>query len=321
MSTGGKPAARRAASTAMARAVRGVALVIVLWMLALLTVIAGSMVYSLRSDVQVAGNLAAAASAEAAADAGVFRAIRELARPITDVRRWQGNGLAHEWRFGDAALRIVIIGEAGKININAAPEILLAGMFRSLGADEEMAVSLADAIADWRDADDLRRPHGAEKEDYLAAGKDYPPKNGEFESIEELRLVLGITDEIFRRVVPLITVRSGRAGIDASVAPRAVLLALPGATPEEVDAFLEQRQARLAQGMPVVVPAFAQAWLAPPVADTFSIQVQAVLGDNTAFFREAVVQMAGNIRDPAVVLAWRSLPAGNEPPTSGAEQR
>ena len=290
---------------------RGIALVIVLWMLALLTVIANSMVFSLRSEVQVAGNHAASARAEAAADAGVYKAIRELTRPAADLQRWQGNGLAHEWIFDGVAVRVTIMDEAGKIDINAAPETLLGGLFRSLGVDETLASSLADAIIDWRDPDNLRRLNGAEKEDYIAAGKDYGPRNANFETVEELRLVLGLNDDIFRRAAPLITAYSGRPGVSSPVAPRAVLMALPGIAPEQVDSYLTERQALQLQGLPAPEAAFALASAARPVGDTFSIQVHAVLGDNTAFFREAVAQVTNNPKAPVVILAWRA-PAGGQ---------
>jgi general secretion pathway protein K len=289
----------------------GIALVVVLWMLALLTVIANSMVFSLRSDVQVAANNAGSARAEAAADAGVHKAIRELVRPATDPLRWQGNGLTHEWLFDDVAMRVTIIDEAGKIDLNAAPETLLGSLFRSLGVDETLAVSLADAIVDWRDPDDLRRVNGAEKEDYVAAGKDYGPRNANFETIEELRLVLGMNDDLFRRAAPLITVYSGRSGVSSSVAPRAVLMALPGMTPEQVDAYLAERQTLLAQGLPVSEAPFALTSAAQRVGDTFSIQVHAVLGDNIAFFREAVAQVTANPKAPVVILAWRAPGSGH----------
>ena len=291
---------------------RGIALVIVLWMLALLTVIANSMVFSLRTEVQVAANHAATARAEAAADAGVFKAMQELTRPVTDLRRWQGNGLAHEWVFGGVAMQIAIVDEAAKIDINAAPDVLLGSLFRSLGADDTTASSLADAIIDWRDPDDLRRMNGAEKEDYIAAGKDYVPRNANFETIDEMRLVLGMTAEMFQRASPLITVYSGRPGVDGLVAPRGVLAALPDVTPEQVDSYVTQRQALLMQGLPVVAPPFAIVSASQPVGDTFSIQVRAILGDNVAFFREAVVRTTGNVKEPVVILAWRSPKNGLE---------
>jgi general secretion pathway protein K len=284
----------------------GIALIIVLWMLALLTVIANNLVFSLRTEVQSTANSVASIRAEAAADAGVFKAIQELTRPETDLQRWQGNGLVHEWAFDNIAMQITILDEAARIDLNSAPDILLSSMFRSLGLDDTTASSLADAVVDWRDPDDLRKINGAEREDYIAAGKDYVPRNANFESVEELRLVLGMNDTIFWRTLPLVTVHSGRTGVSSLVAPRAVLLALPGATPDQVESFVAQRESLLWQGLPITEASFAATSNASPLRDTFSIQVRAVLGENTVFSREAVVRTTGNLKEPVVFLAWRS---------------
>lgn len=292
----------------------GVALVIVLWMLALLAVIAGSLVFSARTELAIAGNLASAARAEAAADAGVYKAIHELtSAPPGDPLAWHGDGKPHAWDFGDARLAIAIVDESARIDLNTANEALLRGLFVSLGLAPEEAEALTDAIADWRDADDLRRLHGAEQEDYAAAGRPSGPANANFTAVEELRQVLGFTDELYRRLEPLVTVYSGQGGINSAVASRQVLLALPGVAPEQVDAFLDQRRAALEQGLPAPIFPPAQAFAAGSLNAVVAVQVEAVLGDNTRFFREAVIRLTGNAREPAAILAWRA-PMAPPPP-------
>jgi len=298
--------AKRAHSLVQPRAQSGIALLIVLWMLALLSVIAGSLVFSSRTEVRMAGNTAALAQAEALADAGVSMAIHELARPQTDPERWKGDGLTHLWAFQGAGLRVTILDESAKIDLNAAPVVLLKGLLGVLGVAEPDADALADAVLDWRDADDLRSLHGAEKADYAAAGRDYGPANAPFETIEELRQVLGMSDDLFRKLEPLVTVYSRQSGINAAVAPREALLALPGAIPEQVDSFLEQRQILIEQGLPAPVFPGGQGLLAGATGSVFSIQVEAVSSDQVRFFREAVVRMTGDIKAPVTTLAWRA---------------
>jgi len=241
----------------------------------------------------MAGNLAALAQAEALADAGVYKAVHELVRPQTDLQRWKGDGLTHLWKFQGAELRVTILDESAKVDLNAAPAVLLKGLFRALGVAEPDADALADAVADWRDADDLRSLHGAEKADYAAAGRDYGPANAPFETIEELRQVLGMSDDLFRKLEPLVTVHSRQSGINAAVAPREVLLALPGATAEQVDLFLEQRRILIEQGLPAPPFPGGQGLSTGAIGSVFSIQVEAILSDNMGFFREAVVRMTG----------------------------
>ncbi len=298
----------------------GVALVLVLWMLALLSIIAGNLVFSTRTDLLVEGNFAAQAKAEAAADAGVYKAIYEMSQPPTvDIKPWRGDGVVHPWQFADCPLEITIVDESGRIDLNAASPALLQGLFRSLGRADADAEALADAIVDWRDADDLRSPHGAENEDYIAAGRSYGPANAPFEAVEELRQVLGIDEQLFLRAEPLLTVHSHHAGINTAVASRQVLLAIPDATPELVDTFIAQRNAALAeQAQPPLFP------LAPELQSggfgaIATILVRAELGDNMRFFREATVRLGGN--SPPVILAWRKpmVPSANTPPVASAE--
>lgn len=289
----------------------GIALVLVLWVLALLSVIAGSLVFSSRTEVLMAGNLASLAQAEAAADAGVYIAVAELARPQKDPLRWKGDGLTRLWEFRGARAQVTILDESAKVDLNSAPPALLKGLFLAAGLAEPDADALSDAVTDWRDQDDLRSLHGAEKAEYASAGRNFGPANAPFETIEELRQVLGVSDELFRRLEPLVTVHSRQAGINTDVAPREVLLALPGASPEQVDTFMEQRRALLEQGLPAPPFPGAVAFSAAASGSVFSIQVEAVMEDNSRFLREAVVRVTTDVRRPMTILAWRA-------PTRGA---
>jgi general secretion pathway protein K len=285
----------------------GIALVLVLWMLALLSAIAGSLVFSSRAELMIAANLASHARAEAFADAGVHKAVYELVtRSPMDPLRWKGDGFTHQWQFGGATLQVTILDESAKIDINSAPINLLQSLFQSQGLAEQEANALAAAVIDWRDADDLVTPNGAEKDAYAAAGRDYGPANAPFETIDELRLVLGMTDDLFRRLESSVTVYSQQAGVNSTVAQRNVLLSFPGATPELVDTYIEQRRQALEQGvLPLPFP-LGQGLTANATGSTFSIQVLADLGDNTRFFREAVVRPLGSPSEPITFLAWRA---------------
>lgn len=297
------------------RQVEGVALVLVLWMLVLLTVIANSLVFSSRTELQTIANSVSIAHAEALADAGVYMAIHQLSSASTtqltqvEPGRWKPDGLLRRWRYQDAELQVAIIDESGKIDINAAPQTLLADFFAASWVDRPTAEALGDAMLDWRDPDDLRHLHGAEKEEYALAGRDYIPANADFETIDELRQVLGMSGNLFSRIEPFISVHSRQAGINTAVAPREVLLSLPGVTAEQVDLFVTQRQALLEQGLPPAPFPAASGIVAPATATTYNIQVEVVLSNNTKFVRQAVVRLTGDPAEPVAVLVWRA-PAG-----------
>jgi len=219
---------------------RGLALVLVLWTMTLLAVIAGSFAYSMWTGTFVTRNAVDIAQARSLAEAGVQRAILALLDP-DPARRWAGNGSVRAWSFGGGVLAISVRDEAGLIDLNGAPATLLDGILRVGGIPQAARPRLVDAILDWRDADHLNHPHGAEDKAYRVAGRPYAAKDAPFEAVEELQLVLGMPAAVFEKLEPFLTVYSGQGGVNQSAAPREVLLALPNADPDAVDVLLAER--------------------------------------------------------------------------------
>ena len=284
---------------------KGVALVLVLWVVTLLSVIAGNFAFSMRGEAQIARNLLSAAQAQAQADGGIQRAWYELMKPPTEPNRWMGDGVVHEQKLDGGLLQISIQDESGKIDLNTASEALLVALFRSVGVGQEAAVALVDSVQDWRDADKLRRLNGAEEAEYLAAGKAYAPSNAPFETVDELQRVLGMTPDLFRLVEPALTVYSKQPGINTAVAPRSALLAIPGVNPEMADQFLAQRQSASAaqQPAPVFVGAgvFASGVAGVPA---YSARSKVKMLDGTVFVRQAIARISRDPKRPVTVLAW-----------------
>jgi len=221
---------------------RGIALIAVLWVLLLLAFLAASFSSSTRTEANLARNLVENAKAEALADAGVYRAITGLAIPIEEGGL-RVDGTVYVWAFGDGEVRLAIHDEGGKIDLNAASVDLLHGLFRSVGLDEQEAAALADAIADFRDDDDDRRPHGAEDMDYQAADLPHRAKDASFELIEELLQVKGMTGELYLRLRPSLTVHTGVDIPDRNTAPPDVLAALSAVDPEELEQDTAEEEA------------------------------------------------------------------------------
>ncbi len=233
---------------------------------------------------------------------------------------WRADGTVYAWRFGGGALRAAVESEAGKIDLNAAEEALLRGLFRSArwtgpdgapqGLDEAAAAALVDAVRDFADPDDLTRLHGAEDRDYLAAGLPWGAKDAAFEAVEELQQVLGMTAPLYEAVAPALTVYTGAAGVDARLVPRAVLLALSGAggtgggTETEAQAVDDYLAAR-AEAPAGAAPAFpaAEGQRARARARVYTIHAEARLASGAVFAREAVVRLGGG--QAARIEAWR----------------
>src|SRR5262249_32297234 len=95
----------------------GFALVVVLWIVALLALQVGIFNLTVRDAASLAVTELALAGGEALASSGVELAAARLME--TDAAwRWQADGRTREVAFGGARLAITIIDEAGRFDIN-----------------------------------------------------------------------------------------------------------------------------------------------------------------------------------------------------------
>ncbi len=295
---------------------RGIALIAVLWLTVLITVIASSFAYSMRGEALAARNTMSLAQAQTVADGAVMRVAFELSRPRTSPDVWIADGQAHAWNDGDIAVIAMATDETARIDLNTAAEPLLKGLLQNVGGlDPEAAQRTLDAILDWRDADDLVRPNGAEAADYRAAGRKITPSNAPFESVGELQRVLGVTAPLMAKLAGSLTVYSRQRGINPATAVRDVLLALPGATPEQVDSYIAARSEALANRLPVPPFAPAQAFTAA-ATPVWRIAVRTRSPDGVTFARDAVLRPMNDPRRPMVTLLWQEGTPGSVPEPS-----
>ena len=282
---------------------RGIALILVLWLTILLTVIGGSFAYGMRNEALAARNSLSLAQARALADGAIYRTVFELMRPKTLADVWSADGTVHAWDENGSRVVVNALDESGKIDLNTAPEGLIKGLLQTAAElDADTAARLIDVIEDWKDADDLRRPNGAEAADYQAAGLSYKPANAPFESVAELQRVLGMTPAIYGRIADSLTVHSRMAGINPAFASRAVLLAVPGATPEIVDTYIAQRRDALAAKLPP--PPFPVPGIVGATLNLWRIRAEVTTADGVTFTREAVVRQ-GDRRRLLSFLEWQ----------------
>ncbi|GGF51395.1 hypothetical protein GCM10011611_67330 [Aliidongia dinghuensis] len=220
------------------RAEGGWALVSVLWGLVIVSLIAAMMLSSARVSYRQAAFSVAEAQRRADADAATVRAVLGLLDSRVD-HRWRIDGVPQTWAFDGRVLRFAIEDEGGKIDLNASGDFAIRQLLKAVAPQ---ANGLADKILDWRDQKgDLHRLQGATGADYAAEGRDYRPRGGPFQSVDELKLVLGMTPEIFDRLAPAVTVFSGRSKANLATAPREVLMAVMGDDAATADAAIAAR--------------------------------------------------------------------------------
>lgn len=256
---------------------RGAALLLVLWLVALLTALVGAYALTARIEALQGRVGSRGAMAQEIARAGMEYALVRVADRNPETH-WQPNGRAYAWRFDGHDVQVRIIDETGKVDLNQADVPLLSRLMQALGEPPDASDALAAAIVDWRDADDLGQPvGGAEDGDYAAAGRPYGAKDAPFETIAELEQVLGMTPDLYARLEPFLTLYSGRGQPDATYAQGPVLVAMG----MDATAWLAQRE---------VAGAAGALQLVGTGSGTYSIESRARLADGRETSLRTVVR-------------------------------
>jgi general secretion pathway protein K len=171
---------------------------------------------------------------------------------------WKADGTPHRIEMAGGRCSVRIIDESGKISLNALTDssgIILKNLLLRHGATPEQADGIVDSILDWKDPDDLHRLSGAESEYYQSLPKPYRPRNADFETLEELILVKGITPDILYGteradgIIRHLTAQGKAARINLSAASKEVLLSLPGMDPEMATQLIAFRSSATINGI------------------------------------------------------------------------
>lgn len=291
---------------------RGFVLLVVLSTLGLLSIVVVSFTQISRSHVKVAAAVSESGRAEALADAGVNIAILELVagrakEPAS--RRFPLNAAPLTCSVGDdGRLTISVQDEGGKVDLNIGSEALLRALLLGLGAGE----AAAEAILDYRDEDDVRRPAGAERAEYLAAGRPRGPRNGPFLAVEELAGVLGLTPTDVDRLSPLVTIYSGLTGIDTSVAPKPLMIAVAQGIERGGSSMFENESASSFEREGGSSAPLPSQFLASSTRRAFMIRSKARIAGGATFVREATVEFQASGTSAFVLRRWRRGAAEGE---------
>jgi general secretion pathway protein K len=268
----------------------------VMWGLGLLAAIALSLNWNGNVSHSMARNSLETAEVNAVVEAATNRAVIGLLDVRPD-RRWRADGTPYDFAFEGTRIRVSMQDELGKIDLNQAEESALVNLLQSAGLDPSSATNLADKILDWRTTTSLKHLNGAKEPEYRASGSAFQPRNGPFQSVDELLLVMDMTPEIFQRIVPALTVYSGHQFIDPQVAPREALQALPSMTPDAIAAALAARG-----NLPIDGATFNSVASLNGRAFTVRAEFQKA---NRSIRHEAVVRITDDPKQPFWLLSWK----------------
>ncbi len=224
------------------RAEGGFIIVAVLWILA--AVAALVLIYSVfttNTVISVAGSTDRVQD-EASMTAAIELAVQSILASGDDARPSRGS---FSGRVGPAQISVSYVSEAARIDLNAAPREMLAGLVMGFGVADEDAATMADRIIGWRTP--LK---GATEDDdpettvYRNAGMAYLPRHAPFAHVEELLLVAGLPRQVALQMMPFVTVFNGKPSINIRDAEPQVIGALPKMTPEKLQNILSARDGR-----------------------------------------------------------------------------
>lgn len=276
---------------------RGAALVLVLWMIALLAATIGAFALGARVEYMQGRVTADLGGGQQIAHAGIDYALSRM-RATPTQPSWHADGRRYRWQFAERSVDLRIVDETGKVDLNQADRPLLEGLLRALAVDPARTTQVAGAILDWRDPDDLKQPSGgAESADYAAAGYPYGAKNARFDSIGELQRLLGMDAALYAQLAPLVTVfGSSRPNPRFAAAPVLTALGMDAAL------VIAQREREDAAGGIGQTPPLAMAG----GSGTYSVDSRVQLGNGRVAVLRSVVRLApeGARGTAYTVLRW-----------------
>ncbi len=211
---------------------RGVALAIVVWFIAGMSLLVAGIVSSARVDTKMTQLHIARAKSVAAGDGAIQLMLAD--HLLREAPAAGASGLnAGEYWLGNVKVVVMLYPSAGLIDLNAASQKLLAALFFTIAqVPEGNANVLADNVVKWRSG---------------LAGVDEPRKTGNrFRSIEDLLRVEGISRTLFDAVQDFIVASdSPGAATNWALAPEVLLQVLEKSKPEDL-AGVKRRREQLA---------------------------------------------------------------------------
>ncbi len=244
---------------------RGSVLIAVLWILGMLTVFTVAVNRRASAELVFGQWVKDRVLSRLLAESGIERALLELqSDPFKTFDAWNESWGSNPDAFQEIGLgagsfsvicemgqrdsskkeasshRYGVCDEASRLNINTASEETLRNLLLAIfpNLDAKKATAIVQAILDWRDPDDQGLTFGAEARYYHELKDPYEPRNGPFQSTDELLMVRGIETEFFNQIKAFVTVYSqGKVNFNTAPTPVLQALGLSLALAEKVAAF------------------------------------------------------------------------------------
>ena len=168
---------------------RGVALIAVIWLIAILAMACMAALRVVSFDLEIATSKVHGTRARQIVEMGIAIGSNPMIERTDPLLRRMDPDTGE-------GFEVKLISEGGRLNPNVlllgGDKDLLRSIFIDWGLDLESAQAVTDALSDWVDDNDETSLNGAEKEWYENAGRINQPFNRPFYSLDEMRLVRGM---------------------------------------------------------------------------------------------------------------------------------
>jgi general secretion pathway protein K len=199
----------------------GVALVIVMIAIFVLSMLVAALAYSMKVETKLAMTANNEAALTWLGRSGVELARYAFAQQLSVTaepydslnQKWAGGpgtlasensplaGLSMEnFQVGDGRVTVKITDLERRININKADAALLQQALTLVGVNASDISAISDSILDWLDPNpnsNVHRPNGAKSDYYQSLDPPYEAKNAPMDDLSELLLIRGITQDIY----------------------------------------------------------------------------------------------------------------------------
>jgi len=307
---------------------RGFALLATLWLSMAITTVVLAFALEARRDRVAVANLAESSQAVAVAQGCVATVMSHLDRlsagtapttvmpyDPTDPWQWVDTLLSEKSTVDGLPYTVRVQDADALLDINRASENDWRSFLSALNVDYTTADRLAQTISDWRDPDNDARSSGAERSDYVHAGRLVLPTNRNFRSVDELRNVMGMTPAVFHLIQPYLGVGTSDGRISVNTASAAVLRTIPAFTDDIVTVILGRRAigSRI-QSIEELVSMTGNARLAVPGGGvinrvTFTTQTVELACMGSAPGGHTSVTLNANVArgTPTATIRWRQI--------------
>ena len=261
---------------------KGMALIAVLWIVAVLGIIVTGMGYAVRNEVRLVSGARQSVVAEAAGDAAIHLVLQEMVAAVE--RPMQLTNVTVTYK--NQPISVLVLPLNGLIDINNAPQALLVSMF-SVGGQvaPDLAAALAQATVETRTRKDgVGQPEG-------------------FDAIEDMLRVPGLTYTVYANISKLITAdRPGSGKVNPMAAPEGVLRVLAGGNAGRAGSIAADRDAGRT-GIDTTTTLTSE-YTDNAATQRFKLQARVPLPDGASLLISRSVDLEDGVQDG---LPWRTF--------------